>query len=204
MIIRIIPFDLSKLLLNKSFFNQNREIHSTIGLCFKLNEVLNAEPPKAKKKMDPALVRAREEKKRRKLEKEIKKLEKYGRQFKPIEELRADRSLMKEIEQRKRTNSVKLTESQIYDYKLLEVDWTKYKTQQSTNESEQLKIMIKSQEKALAELKKDNKSLYEMAIQIDENLIQLKFNGPFYTPPIKSYEAPEGDYNDVTYLYDRT
>ena len=42
-----------------------------------------------------------------------------------------------------------------------------------------------------------------MAISLDEKLIELKFNGPSYTPAIKAYDAPEGDYIDVTYLYDR-
>ena len=41
---------------------------------------------KKKKKLDPALVRAREERKRKRLEKTIKKLEKSTKQLKPLEE----------------------------------------------------------------------------------------------------------------------
>lgn len=37
--------------------------------------------------MDPAVIRAREERKRRKLQKQIRRLEKHQRQLKPLDEL---------------------------------------------------------------------------------------------------------------------
>ena len=40
----------------------------------------------------------RENRKRKRLEKEIKKLEKFGRKLKPIEELEPDRKITKELE----------------------------------------------------------------------------------------------------------
>lgn len=200
---RISSFFLSKFSLKNNFLNKKREIHSTVGLCLKLTETLNAEPPKAKKKLDPALVKAKEDRRKRKIEKEIKKLERFGRQFKPIEELRADRSVLKEVDNRKRTDLAKLTPTENYDNQTLEVKWAKYKLKQFLNETNQISVMVKSQEKALRNLKKDDEKLYEMAISLDEKLIELKFNGPSYTPAIKAYDAPEGDYIDVTYLYDR-
>jgi len=47
----------------------------------------SAEPLKKKKKVDPAVLKAREERKRKKLEKQIRRLEKHQRQFKPLDEL---------------------------------------------------------------------------------------------------------------------
>ncbi|KAG8281134.1 39S ribosomal protein L40, mitochondrial [Homalodisca vitripennis] len=44
------------------------------------------EPLKKKKRLDPAIIRAREEKKKKKLEKQIRRLEKNARQSKPIDE----------------------------------------------------------------------------------------------------------------------
>jgi large subunit ribosomal protein L40 len=41
---------------------------------------------KKKKKMDPAVIKAREERKRKKLEKHIRRLEKNQSQLKPIDE----------------------------------------------------------------------------------------------------------------------
>ncbi len=46
----------------------------------------SAEPMKKKKKMDPAVIKAREERKRKKLEKHIRRLEKNQSQLKPIDE----------------------------------------------------------------------------------------------------------------------
>lgn len=42
---------------------------------------------KKKKRMDPAVLRNREERKKKKLEKQIRRLEKNSRQLKPINEL---------------------------------------------------------------------------------------------------------------------
>lgn len=53
--------------------------HSTPVLC--------AEPMKKKKKMDPAILKAREERRKRKIEKQIRKLEKNAQQLKPIDEM---------------------------------------------------------------------------------------------------------------------
>ena len=117
--------------------------------------------------------------------------------------MRADRSVLKEVDNRKRTDLAKLTPTENYDNQTLEVKWAKYKLKQFLNETNQISVMVKSQEKALRNLKKDDEKLYEMAISLDEKLIELKFNGPSYTPAIKAYDAPEGDYIDVTYLYDR-
>lgn len=47
----------------------------------------SAEPLKKKKKMDPSLIRARDERRRKKLEKSIRRLEKHARQLKPILDL---------------------------------------------------------------------------------------------------------------------
>ena len=49
--------------------------------------VLMAEPLKKKKKLDPQVIKQREERKRKKLEKQIRRLEKNSRQLKPIDEI---------------------------------------------------------------------------------------------------------------------
>lgn len=47
----------------------------------------SAEPLKKKKRIDPAIIKQREERKKKRLEKQIRRLEKHARQLKPIEEL---------------------------------------------------------------------------------------------------------------------
>ena len=60
--------------------------------------VLFAEPLKKKKKLDPMVVKAREDRRRKKLEKQIRKLEKNSRQLKPIEDLETPLTLIDEKE----------------------------------------------------------------------------------------------------------
>lgn len=57
----------------------------------------SAEPLKKKKKLDPAIIRAKEERRKRKLEKFIRKLEKHARQLKPISEIEVPMSLKQEL-----------------------------------------------------------------------------------------------------------
>lgn len=52
-----------------------------------MSAVLCAEPLKKKKRIDPAIIKAREERRRKKVEKQIRRLEKNARQLKPIDEM---------------------------------------------------------------------------------------------------------------------
>lgn len=72
--------------LSRKFIVANR-LHTSNQLNFHYTPVLYAEPLKKKKKVDPAVVKAREDRRRKKLEKMIRKLEKNSRQLKPIDEL---------------------------------------------------------------------------------------------------------------------
>ncbi|XP_066602474.1 large ribosomal subunit protein mL40-like [Prorops nasuta] len=68
--------------------NIQREICTNISpLYFKITNTLLGEPLKKKKKLDPAIVRARVERRKKKVEKEIRRLEKLSKQLKPIDEI---------------------------------------------------------------------------------------------------------------------
>ena len=56
-----------------------------------------AEPPKRKKKADGAMLQMKENRRRRKLEKELIKLERSGRILKPLPEKELSRTFMKSI-----------------------------------------------------------------------------------------------------------
>jgi large subunit ribosomal protein L40 len=86
-------------------------------------------------------------------------------------------------------------------------------------------MVMTSQLKALEELRLESEELYQAAIQvkfspeltslffttwfsdfltfsllfqIDPNLVPFTVTGPVHTPPIKGYDAPDGDYVDVS------
>ena len=85
-------------MISNGFLNQINSIHTTAFNMIKPSEVLDAEPLKAKKRIDPQVLLARENRKRKKIEKEIKKIEKFGRRLKPVLEQEADRLILKEKE----------------------------------------------------------------------------------------------------------
>lgn len=65
-------------------------------LLFRSTPILYAEPLKKKKKLDPQVIKQREERKRKKIEKQIRRLEKNARQLKPIDELEVPLNLLDE------------------------------------------------------------------------------------------------------------
>lgn len=103
-------FDFTEYLYNNSSTVQNHgsimvsylQRFYWITIAIRLHEcnfsyVFSAEPMKKKKKIDPAIVKAREDRRRKKLEKQIRRLEKNARQLKPIDELEVPLHLIDEM-----------------------------------------------------------------------------------------------------------
>lgn len=63
-----------------------------------LTSINYGQPTKAKKKVDPMADKLREDRKRRRYEKVIGKLEKFKLQLKPIHEYESERRILKELE----------------------------------------------------------------------------------------------------------
>ncbi|GLH07650.1 39S ribosomal protein L40, mitochondrial [Gryllus bimaculatus] len=181
-------------------FNQVQK--NTIGtafspLLFKFSPCLFAEPLKKKKRIDPAILKAREERKKKKIEKQIRRLEKNARQLKPIEEVEVPWILIDEKSTRMR-NVTSLSQEQEEERALLVKEWSRYKYRQHLEDLQQIDKMICSQQKALDELRAESEELYLEAIQIDPTLIPIEIEGPARTPAIKNYESPDGEYTDVS------
>jgi hypothetical protein len=67
-----------------------RSIHTTT--------IVHGAPTKAKKKVDPLNDKIKEDRKRRRFEKVIDKLERFKLQLKPVHEYESERRIMKELE----------------------------------------------------------------------------------------------------------
>ncbi|XP_064599318.1 large ribosomal subunit protein mL40-like [Liolophura sinensis] len=192
---------LSRLRLTGVCVQGVRKVHTNCGpLSFQASSVLWTSPMKKKKKVDPQLLIAKEQKKKRRIEKQIRRLEKFSRKLKPVDEISGDIKLRKELEFRKRDRPV-LTFEESERRALLQKEWTRYKYHQYGDECEAISRLILSQEKALEELRKESEELYQQAIQIDENLIPYECEGPVATPPIEDYKSPDGEYKDTTKKY---
>ncbi|XP_025837260.1 39S ribosomal protein L40, mitochondrial-like isoform X3 [Agrilus planipennis] len=195
-----------------------RSISTTSIQFFKFSPCLMAEPLKKKKKMDPAIIRAREERKKKKIEKQIRRLEKNARQLKPIDECEVPLYLIDEQRYhyttlvikkhdnlqyyRKRARTIQLTEEVLESRAALFQAWSCYKQQQHLNDVQMIDRIMYSQQKALNELKNESEDLYQEAIQVEPMLLPIKLQGPSETPPIADYDAPDGDYQDVSRKWD--
>ncbi|EDW15590.1 uncharacterized protein Dmoj_GI22697 [Drosophila mojavensis] len=155
--------------------------------------VLCAEPLKKKKKLDPQIIKQREDRKKKKIEKQIRRLEKNARQLKPVEELEVPLDLIDNKAQRER-KLAPLSAEEIEHRALLKKQWAQYKHEQKVADFQIIDRLVQSQNKALEELRCESEELYQAAIAIDTTLLPVSVKGPVATPPIKGYISPDGDY----------
>lgn len=62
--------------------------------------------------------------------------------------------------------------------------------------------IMRSQQKALDELRMESEELYQEAIKPDMHLLPFNSAGPVSTPPIDNYESPDGEYINITKKFD--
>lgn len=170
---------------------------ATSPLLFRMTQVVWAEPLKKKKKMDPQVVRQREERKKKKIEKSIRRLEKNSSQLKPLDETEVPLSLSQEKEMRMRINSPISEEEELYRANLFK-KWCCYKQQQHMAEVYMIDGLQGSINKALEELRMESEELWLEAIQIDPTFLPFRVKGPVGTPPIKGFDAVDGEYINET------
>ncbi|XP_066150301.1 large ribosomal subunit protein mL40 [Euwallacea fornicatus] len=187
---------LKRLCLTPKFNVSNRAISTGENHFFRSTPCLMAEPLKKKKKLDPAIVRAREERKKKKVEKQIRRLEKNAKQLKPISECEVSITLLDEKPQRQRNicHSADILEQRA----LLEKKWANFKRVQLLRDLQMIDRVTLHQQRALDELKKESEELYNEAIQMDFHMIPFTSVGPVETPPIENYDVPDGEYLDVS------
>ncbi|XP_018025689.1 39S ribosomal protein L40, mitochondrial [Hyalella azteca] len=166
-------------------------------LCVQLTSALRAEPLKKKKKTDPVIQKAREEKKIRRLEKAIRKLQKNEGQLKPIEEAEISMKLKQEAKLRERP-AAKLPSEELHARRNVELQWARYKHRQVCHESSILAAALHSQHRALQELRRVSESLWLEAIQEDQFALPFRSYGPLSSLPIAGYDGPDGEYVDVS------
>ncbi|KAH8310724.1 hypothetical protein KR044_002747, partial [Drosophila immigrans] len=163
----------------------SRSLHTTSVLC--------AEPLKKKKKIDPQVIKQREDRKKKKIEKQIRRLEKNARQLKPVEELEIPLELIDDKAKRQRKLSP-LSSTELENRALLNKEWARFKHNEKVADFQIIDRLLQSQNKALAELRSESEELYQAAVEADLQLLAVQLKGPVSTPPIKNYVSPDGDY----------
>ncbi|PBC28228.1 39S ribosomal protein L40 [Apis cerana cerana] len=169
------------------------------GISNLANIIFRGEPLKKKKRIDPAIIRAKEEKKKKKIQKRIRMLEKHENHMKPIFEID---TLAEVLQNDKRPcHLTSLSEEEIERRRLLEREWIKYKQNQWLKDLHVIKSILSSQETALKELKAISKQLYKKAVEFDDSYLPYDVIGPVHTPPIENYDTPDGEYIETTIKY---
>jgi len=176
----------------------SRFIHSTTRMNFILTEPLSSAITKKKKRADPNIDKHRQEKRKRRIEKALKKMEKKERLPKPLIECEVPLILHKEASLRKR--EVKVTVDEEEERIAQAKDWARFTVKRHWNELWHLDKVILAQTRALDELRKESDPLYDAAVQIDPELIPFSLWGPVVTPPIEGY-LQDGEYKDETPTY---
>ncbi|KAJ6638269.1 39S ribosomal protein L40, mitochondrial [Pseudolycoriella hygida] len=194
----IIASAFSRLSLHQTF---HRSFTTSSVVALSVTPILCGEPLKKKKKIDPAIIKQREDRKRKKLEKQIRRLEKNARQLKPIDEMEVPLSLIDEKDKRTRPLP-KLTAEVVERRALLEKSWARYQLQEKLRDYKIIDRVQRAQQKALQELRFESKELYDQAIQIDPNLVPIHVDGPTATPAIDNYESPDGEYVNISKKWD--
>ncbi|KAK3869090.1 hypothetical protein Pcinc_023894 [Petrolisthes cinctipes] len=180
---------------------QRNIVTATTPLYFRLTQVVGGEPLKKKKRLDPQIIRQREERKKRKIEKQIRRLEKNAGQLKPIDELEVPRAILKEIDIRRKP-VVTISGEEMDKRAALNKAWSAYKYQQHRAEVTMIDQAATARERALEELREESEELWLEAVQIDPTLIPFKAKGPVLTPPIPEYKSPDGEYINITRIWE--
>ncbi|RWS01957.1 39S ribosomal protein L40-like protein, partial [Dinothrombium tinctorium] len=152
---------------------------------------------KKKKKMDPMQFKLKVERKVKKLEKEIRKLSKTKPQLKPLIEYQLPPEILKDLNTRKRKEAgLEEAEEQMSKIAYL---CNVYRSEQVKQEMHSFRNMVRSQSKALKELRECSEQLYQAAISIDQNLIPFSdLKSVKLTPAVKDYTPPDGRKHDIT------
>ncbi|XP_030376348.1 39S ribosomal protein L40, mitochondrial isoform X2 [Scaptodrosophila lebanonensis] len=161
--------------------------------CLHTTPILCAEPLKKKKKLDPQIIKQREDRRKKKIEKQIRRLEKNARQLKPVEELEVPMELIQEKQKRLR-KLTPINPTELEQRAQLKKQWARYKHEQKVTDFQIIDRLVQSQNKALEELRRESEELYQAAIEMDLQLLPVTLTGPVATPPIKNYVSPDGDY----------
>ncbi|XP_037632976.1 39S ribosomal protein L40, mitochondrial [Sebastes umbrosus] len=162
-------------------------------MTLKTSAPLRAEPRK-KKKVDPR----RELMMRERMRKKLKKLEKVPPELIPIEDLITPAKCLDETRER---SAPRLSFEESEGRALLLKEWCRYKQEQHMAEVQSVELALEAQREALEELKLESEALYQAALKPDPLMFPFSHEGPAYTPPRTTYEAPDGKYNNITKVY---
>lgn len=157
--------------------------------------VILAMPSKKRRKVDPILDKAKQDKRKKRIIKALRKMDKKERMPVPLPEIDVSQTLRKELDMRQR--NVVVTE-ELEDERIdIVKDWARYSSARHMKELKEIDTVILAQKAALEELRLADQELYRQALEPDLSLIPYTAKGPCFTPVIPDY-LQDGEHQDVT------
>lgn len=165
-------------------------------------KILYAQPPKKKKRIDPAILRTRVERKIVKYEREVERIEREPRQPIPILEYQYSGKQAQDLRERpgRKLEEFGVSESTL---KAAHKLWAHYCSEQSRIAWDSIRKAEKAQAHALDTLKSLDLDLYNRTVSIEDSPI-IPFDSDQVkreTPSNKNYVPPDGYVKDVTKDY---
>lgn len=158
-----------------------------------------AEPPRKKRRIDPALLRVRTEKKIARVEREVARIEREPRQLIPILEYQYISKEISDLEARpgRKLEDVGISKGSVRAALRL---WNFHKNEQSYMETISLRKVVKAQERALETLKQLDEDLYHNTVNVDEITLipYISSHMRKETAPNPNYSPPDGFVKDIT------
>lgn len=162
--------------------------------------VQNADPKK-KKRTDATVIHLRIERKKRKFERLVAELEAQKKIKIPLLEYVVDKQILKNLDERTRKNTEKLSEIRNELEKLNQI-WSLYKGLENRMDSQCLKQVMKTKLTTLKALRNVSPKLYENSLQLDETLFPFKDENVIKeTVANKDFKPNDGQIINVTKVW---
>lgn len=160
---------------------------------------LNAEPPRKKRRLDPAMLKLRVERKIKKYEREIQRLENEPKQLIPILEYQYTNSEIRDLKSRPQ-HSFDNVEISMSDVRAAQRIWGFYRAAQSRMINNSIRKVERAQKRALDTLKEIDLDLYNRTVSVDDALL-VPYRSSLMrkeTAPNPKYVCPDGYVKDIT------
>lgn len=160
---------------------------------------LNAEPPRKKRRIDPAVLKLRVERKIGRTEREIQRLENEPKQLIPILEYQYTNSEIRDLQSRPE-HSLEDAGITAADVRAAQRMWSFYRVEQSKILYKSIRRMERAQARALDTLKELDKDLYDRTVSVDETLL-IPYRSSLIrkeTAPNPNYVPPDGYVKDIS------
>lgn len=193
---------MSSLLANILLKSLKKSVSYTNTRAISCTPALWAEPPRKKKRIDPAMLKKQVERKIMKAKREITRLESQPKQPIALTEYQYSPSELRDLTARPK-HSMEEFNISLSTLRGAQRLWALYRAEQDRMASKSVDKVVRAQENALKMMRVLDQDLYNRTVAIDDTVL-IPYNSDHMrreTPPNPDYQPPDGNVTDVTKEY---